>query len=174
MAIPASMVPGTSRAPAASWLRGRARNPIPNALTIAATPRPVVSATAPTASGVVKASRVPCPGAVWISDWTNSHSLTNPAPRGSPHAPSAATPNRVVVAGIRRARPPSRSRSRNPVAASTDPAAMNPRLLNAACAIRCSMAAAAAIVAGPRAPEAANSVAAPNASEINPRFSVVE
>ena len=52
--IPASMLAGASRARAASWQRGRAKNPIPNALTIAATPRPVVSATAPTASGVVK------------------------------------------------------------------------------------------------------------------------
>ncbi len=147
---------------------------MPNALTIAATPRPVVSATAPTASGVVRARTVSCRGAVWIRDWTSNHSLTKPAPSGSPEAPSAATPNRVVVAGIRRASPPSRSRSRSPVAASTDPAARNPRLLNAACATRCSMAAAAAIVAGPRASCAANRVAAPSASVISPMFSVVE
>ncbi len=56
--IPASMVPGASRASAAGSERGRARNPMPNALTIAATPRPVVSATAPTASGAVSATSV--------------------------------------------------------------------------------------------------------------------
>ena len=36
--------------------RGRARNPTPNALTIAVTPSPVVRATAPTASGVANAT----------------------------------------------------------------------------------------------------------------------
>ena len=68
MAIPASMLPGASRASAADSERGRARNPMPNALTMAATPSPVVSATAPTASGVVSATRVSRPGAAWISD----------------------------------------------------------------------------------------------------------
>ena len=147
---------------------------MPNALTIAATPRPVVNATAPIASGAVSATNVSLPGAAWINDWTSNHSLTNPAPSGRPDAPSAATPNSVVVAGIRRASPPSRSRSRNPVAASTDPAAKKPRHLNAACPIKCSIAAAIAIVAGPGAPEPANNVAAPRARVTNPMFSVVE
>ena len=49
------MLPGASRASAAGSERGRARKPMPNALTIAATPSPVVSATAPTASGAVNA-----------------------------------------------------------------------------------------------------------------------
>ena len=65
--------------------RGRARKPMPNALTIAATPRPVVSATAPTASGAVSAtSGVVARRGAWISDCTSSHSLTKPAPSGSP------------------------------------------------------------------------------------------
>ncbi|CNN32545.1 Uncharacterised protein [Mycobacterium tuberculosis] len=149
IAMPARMLAGASRA-ASAWVeRGRARNPLPKALVIAATLRPVASATTPTASGVVSATMGSCPGAAWINDWTSSHSLTNPAPNGRPHAPSAATPKKTVVAGIRRASPPSRSRSRSPVAASTDPAAMKARLLNAACAIMCSIAAAAAIDAGP-------------------------
>ena len=173
-AIPASMLTGASRASTAGSERGRARKPMPNAFTIAATPSPVVSATAPTASGAARATSVLCCGAAWISDWTSNHSLTKPAPSGNPDAPSAATPNSTVVAGIRRARPPSRSRSRSPVAASTDPAARNPRLLNAACATRCSIAAVIAIVAAECAPESANSVAPPRARMISPMFSVVE
>src|SRR5699024_1862693 len=55
-AIPASpiaicIVSGLSDAWAAPLLRGRARNPTPNALTNVATARPAVNATAATASG---------------------------------------------------------------------------------------------------------------------------
>ena len=70
--------------------------------------------------------------------------------------------------GIRRARPPRRSRSRSPVAANTDPAAKNPRLLKAAWAIRCNSAAAIATAAAAVAPEVESSVAAPKASAISP------
>ncbi|BCI90041.1 hypothetical protein NIIDMKKI_52470 [Mycobacterium kansasii] len=70
---------------------------MPNAFTIAATPKPVVSATAPTPSGVTNPTTVLCSGRAWISDCTSSHSLTNPAPNGSPEAPNAAMPKKTVV-----------------------------------------------------------------------------
>lgn len=141
---------------------------------MAATPSPTVSATAPTASGITSAMATSWPARAFIRDWISSHSLTKPAPNGRPAAPRAATPNSAVVTGIRRARPPSRSRSRRPVAASTDPAAKNPRLLNALWAIRCSSAAVSATAAAGCEPAPANKVAVPSARVINPMFSVVE
>jgi hypothetical protein len=168
------MLGGASCASAADSERARARKPIPKAFTIAATPSPVVSATAPTANGVVNATTALWSDAEWISDCSSSHSLTKPAPSGRPEAPSAASPNSTVVAGIRRASPPSLSRSRRPVATRTDPALRKPRLLKAAWATRCSMAAAIAMVAGACAPASAKSVAAPSARVISPMFSVVE
>ncbi len=104
--IAARMLAGASRACSAASDRGRARKPTPKAFTMAATPSPVVSATAPTASGMANASSVLAGSGAWIRLCTSSHSLTNPAPSGSPDAPSAATPNAAVVTGIRRASPP--------------------------------------------------------------------
>ena len=135
-------------------MRGRARNPTPNALTIAATPSPVVSATAPTASGVASARMVCVPGRGVDQRLDQQPFADEPGAQRQPARPERGHPEQRVVAGIRRASPPSRSRSRSPVAASTDPAARKPSLLNAACAIRCSMAAASAIVAVAVAPEA--------------------
>ena len=147
---------------------------MPNALTIAATDNPVVSATAPTASGAANATTTSPPVPACTNACTSSHSLTNPAPSGRPQAPSAATPNSTVVTGMGRASPPMRSRSRRPVAARTDPAAMNPNDLNAAWASRCNSAATAAMAAASGAPAPDSSSEAPNAMVINPMLSVVE
>ena len=172
--IPASMLLGASRAASAAAERGRARNPTPNALTMAAIPSPVVSATAPTDKGIASATRVMLSCGAWMRLCNRSHSLTKPAPSGKPEAPSAAMPNMTVVTGIRRARPPSLSRSRSPVAASTDPAARKPSVLKAAWLSRCRSAAVNAMAATVGAPEDVRSAAAPRASVISPMFSVVE
>lgn len=87
-----------------------------------------------------------------MRDCSSSHSLMNPLPGGSATAPSAAIANSPAVYGIRARSPPSRSRSRSPVARSTDPAAQNNRALNAAWLTTCSRAAASARAANGRLP----------------------
>ena len=173
-AIPASMLSGASRAAWAAAERGRARNPTPNAFTMAAIPSPVVRATAPTDSGIIRASRVLFSWGEWMRLCSRSHSPTNPAPSGRPEAPSAAMPNITVVPGIRRARPPSLSRSRSPVAASTEPAARKPSVLKAAWLRMSRSAAVIAMAATCDAPNEESSAEAPSARVINPMFSVVE
>ena len=173
-AIPASIVGGLSRAVAAASLRGRARNPTPNALTNVATARPAVSATAATASGNTIAVATPGAGSPWISDCSSTHSLTNAVPGGSADAASAPSPNIAVVIGMTRRRPPRASRSRVPVARSTDPAARNSSVLNAAWPMMCSSAAVSASAAGTRLPVAVNSPLAPIPTNARPMFSVVE
>ena len=83
-------------------------------------------------------------------------------------------PKSTVVAGIRLARPPSRSRSRSPVAASTDPALRKPSVLNAAWLATCRSAAIIATCAAGRSCAAESSMAAPIPIVIRPMFSLVE
>ena len=133
--MPRRIVAGTSVAAIASGDRGRARNPMPKAFTKVAMPRPAVSATAPTASGMAIAtatSGAPAGGRLWISPWSSSHSETNPLPGGSPDAASAPIPTSAAVTGMRRARPPILSRSRSVVLRSTAPAPRKSRVLKAA------------------------------------------
>jgi len=176
-AIPARMLGGLSTATAAGADRGRARNPTPNALTKVATPRPAVSATTPTANGMLTATTTvggPVPVRLWISPWSSSHSETNPLPGGRAAAASAPNATNAVVTGIRAASPPRRSRSRSPVARSTDPAPKNSSVLKAAWLTACSTAAAISSPANARFPSAANTPAAPTPISISPTFSVVE
>src|SRR3990172_13015728 len=81
--IPPRLVRRTSTAPAAWAVRGWARNPVPNALTKVAAANPPVSATAPTARGIVIAIATFDPDRPWTSDLSRSHSLTNPLNGGS-------------------------------------------------------------------------------------------
>src|SRR5436309_3205196 len=125
-------------------------------------------------TGIAMAVATPPAGSPWISACNSSHSDTNAVPGGSADAASAPTPNAAVVNGIRARSPPSASRSRLPVPCSTDPAARNSSVLNAAWLSTCSRPAASASPASSRCPATANSPAAPTPTSTRPMFSVVE
>ena len=130
--MPSNIDPGDSVAAAASGERGNARNPVPAALTNVAAARPAVSAMTAIASGIATATMTTGEGTPWKSDWSRSHSLMKPLSGGRAMIATAPIMKNTPVAGMRRMSPPRRSRSRSPVARTTDPAARNNRPLNAA------------------------------------------
>ena len=168
------MVGGLSRASAACSERGRARKPTPNAFTNVATASPAVRATVATAIGITTAVATPPAARPCTRACSSSHSLTNAGPSGNADPASAPSPNAAVVPGMPGRSPPSESRSRLPVACSTEPAARNSSVLNAAWLITCSSAAVNANPASSMFPAAANSPPAPTPIRTKPMFSVVE
>ena len=164
----------TSWAAAAPSLRGRARKPIPNALTKVSRARPAVSATTPIAAGSSTANRRSVLASPWIRDCSSTHSATNPTEIGSAAAPSAPTPNEAEVTGIRGPSPPSRSRSRSPLACRIAPAPRKRTVLKAAWLTTSSAAASAAIAPISGRPDPVKSWARAIAVTMSPTFSVVE
>ena len=122
-----------------------------------------MSATAATASGQHdRGGHSRCRAARGSRPAASSHSLTKAVPGGSADAASAPSPNAAVVTGITARSPPSASRSRVPVACSTDPAARNSSVLNAAWPSTCSSAAVNASAASTRSPGGGEQPARPD------------
>ena len=177
-ATPMAALPGfevnSGAGVAAASDRGRARNAMPNAFTNVSSPRPMVRAMRPSVTGRASASVVLARPSPWTSACSNVHSAANPLVTGSAAAPMAAIPNVHVVTGCDRIRPPSRSRSRSPVAWRIVPAPRNSTVLNAAWLTTRRRAATRAIVATASWPAFERSIPTPTAVTARPTFSVVE
>ena len=102
------------------------------ALTKVAAVNPPVRASTPTPSGMATWIAVSPEGSPWSRLWRSSHSLTKPHSGGRAQMARPATMNTGALSGSRLTRPPSRSRSRNPVACWSELAERNSEPLKTA------------------------------------------
>ena len=144
------------------------------ALTKVAAVNPPVRASTATPSGMATSMAVSPEGSPWSRLWRSSHSLTKPHSGGRAQMARPATMNTGALRGSRFTRPPSRSRSRSPVACWSELAERNSEPLNTAWNTTCKRAATRATTASGRCPVAAKRPEAPTPSSIRPTLSVVE
>src|ERR1700722_3006414 len=104
--------------------------------------------------------------------WSVSHSLTKPLNGGNAAIESAPARKAAPVQGIRRIRPPSRSRFRVPAHRSTSPAPINKRALYREWLVKWYSATRNAIAAKTGFPTAEKTRPAPKLTAITPAFSI--
>ena len=153
---------GASAAASTSGRRGEPSSTSPLALTKANAASAAVAARPAAATAAARPTPSDGPKAAWTSACSVSHSEAKPFSGGTPAIASAPTRKAPPVQGIRRSRPPRRSRSSEPTARSKLPAARNSSALKTAWLRMWRSAAAKAIAAQVGSPPAAKTSAAPS------------